>query len=65
MDKYGIGGIHLTETTYPEFRRQLFLLLMQIDDGARRNRTLHDHIMSEADWLTNSKSRDDQGLFVE
>jgi hypothetical protein len=60
--KYGTGGIRITETTFPEFRRKFFL---QVDDGADRNRTLLDHVMSEADWLASPKSHDDQGAFIE
>jgi hypothetical protein len=62
-DMYGERGIQITEITYAAFRREFFLYLMQIDDGTDRNFTLHDHIMSAADWLASPRSLDSQGAF--
>jgi hypothetical protein len=64
-DKFGIGGIALSEITFGSFQRALYLTTMQIEDGTNRGFTLHDHLMPPEAWLLSPKSRDDQNNLVE
>jgi hypothetical protein len=63
-DMFGVRGTEVNETTYPGFRRKLFLYLLQLPDGTDRRFTFFDHIRSPESWITDPRSLDAHGVFV-